>query len=141
MNDTATPTDNASAKNLAWIAYGLYALGFVIGITSIAAIILNYVKRDEVKGTIAGSHFEWQIRTFWFGLLWSVVGMVLMIVLVGWFVLMADLVWVIYRLVVGALALNDGRPIVAGRYGLSAEHAARFFGGSTGGGAGGGTQA
>ncbi len=120
---------NGNATTLAWIGYGLYAAGFVVGLTSIAAIILNYVKRDDVRGTLAESHFEWQIRTFWFGLLWSVVGMLLMLVLVGWLVLMADVIWVIYRLVVGALALNDGRPIVAGRYGLAAEHATRIFGG------------
>jgi uncharacterized membrane protein len=130
MTESTARTDDASATTLAWVAYGLYAAGFLVGLTSIAAIILNYVKRDDVKGTLAESHFEWQIRTFWWGLLWSLVGLVLMILLVGWLVLMADLVWVIYRLVVGALALNDRKPILPGRYGLSAEHAARIFGGS-----------
>jgi uncharacterized membrane protein len=128
MNDLTNPAAESNAKTLAWIAYGLYALGFVVGLTSIAAIILNYVKRADVKGTIAESHFEWQIRTFWFGLLWSFVGMVLMLVIIGWLVLLADLVWVIYRLVVGALALNDGRPIASGKYGLTAEHTQKVFG-------------
>jgi len=131
MNDATTPrTASGNATTLAWIGYGLYAAGFVVGITSIAAIIFNYVKRSDVQGTLAESHFTWQIRTFWFGLLWGAVGVVLMLVLIGWLVLMANLVWVVYRLVVGALALNDAKPIEPGKFGLSAPHAAALFGGA-----------
>jgi uncharacterized membrane protein len=72
---------------------------------------MNYVKREEVAGTLLESHFTWQIRTFWFGLLWGVVGGVLMLLLVGWLVWVAAGIWVIYRIVKGGLNLNDGKPM------------------------------
>jgi uncharacterized membrane protein len=109
-----------SNKTLTWIIYGLYAAGFVVGITWIAAIIMNYVKRGDVAGTYLESHFAWQIRTFWISLLAAVVGVLLMIVLIGWIVLVANMVWVIYRLVIGAIRLNENRPVVEGKYGLEA---------------------
>jgi len=55
-------------KSITQVIYGLYAASLVVGVTSIAAIILNYVKRDEVAGTLYESHLRWQMRTFWFGL-------------------------------------------------------------------------
>ena len=103
-----------SNKTFTWIIYGLYAAGFLVGITSIAAIILNYVKRADVAGTFLESHFRWQIRTFWISLIVAIVGMILTLVLIGIFVLIADAVWVIYRLVIGAVKLNENQPIVEG---------------------------
>lgn len=120
MSDLSTDESLRANKTLTWVVYGLYAASFLVGITSIAAIIVNYVKRGEVAGTYLESHFTWQIRTFWISLITAFVGLILMIVLVGWFVLIADMVWVVYRLVIGAIRLNDGRPIVEGKYGLEA---------------------
>jgi uncharacterized membrane protein len=92
---------------------------FVCGIPSIVAVIMNYVRRDAVRGTFLESHFRWQIRTFWFALLWVVViGAVtlpLFIVLVGVPLFFAGFValeiWIIYRVVRGWLALRDRRPM------------------------------
>jgi uncharacterized membrane protein len=98
-------------KDITQIIYGLYAASLVVGITSIVAIILNYVKRDEVAGTMFESHFRWQIRTFWFGLLWSVIGVILTFVIVGIFVLIAAGIWFIYRIVIGWLRLSEGKPM------------------------------
>ena len=99
-------------KSITQIIYGLYAAGFLTGgLTSIAAVIVNYVKRDEVAGTLYESHFRWQIRTFWFSLLFSVIGWITVIVLVGFPILLATVIWVIYRIVVGWLRLNEGKPI------------------------------
>jgi uncharacterized membrane protein len=98
-------------KTLALAVYILQALGFFVGITWIAAVVINYVKQDDVAGTWLESHFRWQIRTFWFGLLWGVIGGVLAFVLVGFFVLAADAIWIIYRIVKGVLDLNDGKPL------------------------------
>lgn len=56
------------------LSYALQAIGFFVGITYIVAIIINYVKRDDVKGTWLESHFRWQMRTFWFSLLWAIIG-------------------------------------------------------------------
>jgi uncharacterized membrane protein len=74
---------------------------------------MNYVKKEDVAGTILESHFRWQIRTFWFGLLWAVLGGATFVLVVGWFILFADLVWFIYRIVKGWLRLNENKPMYA----------------------------
>ena len=100
-----------SAKTLATIIYALYAASFLVGLTCIVAIIMNYVKKDDVAGTFLESHFRWQIRTFWFAFLWSVIGLITAAFLIGWLVLIANAVWFIYRLVKGFLNLNDNKPM------------------------------
>jgi uncharacterized membrane protein len=102
-----------SLQTLTTVVYGLQAASFVVGITSLVAVIINYVKREDVAGTWLESHFRWQIRTFWFGLLWGVLGGLLFVVVVGWFILVADCVWIIYRIVKGWLNLNDGKTMYA----------------------------
>lgn len=102
-----------SLRTLTMVVYALQAAGFFVGLTWIVAIIMNYVKREEVGGTFLESHFTWQIRTFWFGLLWGVVGGLLMLVLVGWLVWLVAGIWIIYRIVKGWLNLNDGKPMPA----------------------------
>jgi len=102
-----------SAKTLTTIIYALYAASYLIGITAIVAIIINYVKKEDVAGTFLESHFRWQIRTFWFGLLWGVLGALTFLLVVGWFVLVADGIWIIYRIVKGWLRLNDNKPMYA----------------------------
>ena len=92
-------------------------LAFLIGWPSIIAVILNYVKRSEVRGTWLDSHFRWQIRTFWFGLLWFSICWFFIIVTFGigflimWLPLVILSLWFIYRIVRGWLALNDNRPM------------------------------
>jgi uncharacterized membrane protein len=103
-----------SLKTVATVVYALQAVGFFIGITWIVAIVMDYVKKDEAKGTWLESHFRWQIRTFWFGLLWGVLGAILLLVLVGWFVLLADAIWIIYRIVKGWLNLAENKPMLYG---------------------------
>jgi uncharacterized membrane protein len=113
-----------------WI-YGLYALSvllalagahtvalrFAFGLPSIVAVILNYARRSEVRGSWLESHFRWQIHTFWYSWLWiiviSVVAVPLLIVLVGVVIEVLGLaiigIWVIYRIARGWLALKEGR--------------------------------
>jgi uncharacterized membrane protein len=102
-----------SLKTLAMVVYALQAAGFFVGLTWIVAVVMNYVKKDDVAGTWLESHFRWQIRTFWFGLLWGVVGGLLVVVVVGFAVLFAAAVWIIYRIVKGWLNLNDNKPMPA----------------------------
>jgi uncharacterized membrane protein len=101
------------ARNLAVVVYILQALSFFVGgITGLVGVIINYVKMEDVRGTWVESHFSWQIRTFWIALLWTVIGTVTIPLMgFGFLVLLATAVWVIYRVVKGALALNDGKPI------------------------------
>jgi len=99
-----------SNRNLAVAVYLLLGLSFFVGgITALAAVIINYLKMDDVRGTWIEPHFHWQIQTFWVSLLWVAAGVALLMVLIGWLVLLVGSIWTIYRVVRGALALNDGR--------------------------------
>jgi uncharacterized membrane protein len=90
---------------------------FLIGWPSIIAVVLNYVKRSDARGTWLESHFRWQIRTFWFGLLWMSLCVLFIIatlgigILIAWIPIAFISVWFIYRIARGWLALNDGRPM------------------------------
>jgi uncharacterized membrane protein len=103
--------DEKSLKTVATVVYALQAAGFFIGITWIVAIVVDYVKKDDAKGTWLESHFRWQIRTFWWGLLWGIIGGILLLVLVGYFVLLATAIWLIYRIVKGWLNLAESKPV------------------------------
>ncbi len=100
-----------SLKSLTQVVYVLYALSYFAGITAIVGIIINYVKKDEVAGTWLESHFRWQIRTFWFGMLWAVIGGATFFFLIGMFILAANFIWIIYRIVKGWLNLNENKPM------------------------------
>jgi uncharacterized membrane protein len=129
-----TPPASASDNSLVGWAHLIYALhafslltgilgvativgAFLTGWPSIIAVILNYVKRSDVRGTWLESHFRWQIRTFWFGLLWVVlcglfvVGTLGIGILVAWLPLGLVALWFIYRIARGWIALNDRRPM------------------------------
>ena len=128
MANSLTVEADASLVRTTHIVYALHALGLVIGAfgaasvlgsflfgwPSIIAVIINYVKRGEVRGSWLESHFNWQIRTFWFALLWGVLGAITLIVVVGWLILMANGVWIIYRIAKGWLRLNENKPMYAG---------------------------
>jgi uncharacterized membrane protein len=89
--------------------------GFVFGLPSLLAVFLNWLKRGEVLGTWLDSHFAWQIRTFWFTLLWLVVYGLLIITIVGipiaWILIALLGIWVGYRVIRGWIALSDARPV------------------------------
>jgi uncharacterized membrane protein len=124
---------SSSVVTIAHLVYALHAVSlaigafgaasvvgaFLFGWPSIIAVILNYVKRSEARGTWVESHFRWQIRTFWLALVWAaliaVVSAVFAIVLIGiatWIVgLFALGVWAILRIGRGWLVLRDRRPI------------------------------
>jgi uncharacterized membrane protein len=92
---------------------------FLVGWPSIIAVIINYLKRGDVRGTWLESHFRWQIRTFWFGFLWVSIclGFIVLTlgigIVVAWLPLAIITVWFIYRVIRGWMALNDRRPMYA----------------------------
>ncbi len=102
-----------SLRELTAIIYGLQAASLLVGVTLFAGVLMNYMKRDEVAGTWLESHFTWQIRTFWWSLLWAVLGVATLVFLVGIVVLLASAVWFIYRVVKGWTSLEDGRAMTA----------------------------
>lgn len=102
----------ASLKRLAAIVYVLQAASFFTGtLTLFAGVIINYVRMEDTRGTWIESHFRWQTRTFWFTLLWTVIGGVTVIFLIGWAILLAASLWLIYRLTKGWVYLSEQRPM------------------------------
>ena len=130
MNNANTPQ---SLYTWTQIIYGLHALSlltgilgaativgaFLIGWPSIIAVIMNYIKRSEARGTWLDSHFRWQIRTFWYGLLWVVVCGTFVVLTLGigviivWLPLGILAIWFVYRVVKGWMALSAHRPMYA----------------------------
>ncbi len=135
MNQVMNVEPRAGLVNITHLVYALHALGiaigafgaasvmgaFLFGWPSIIAVIINYVKRGEARGTWLESHFTWQIRTFWFALLWTVLVVVvsipLTLVLIGLATLPLGLlvlgVWAAYRIARGWFALGGRRQVPA----------------------------
>lgn len=99
-----------SLRQIATVIYGLQAAALVVGVTSFVAVILGYLRRRDAAGTWLESHFTWQIRTFWWSLAWSILGLATLVLVVGFFILLASAVWYVYRIVRGWTELNEGRP-------------------------------
>jgi uncharacterized membrane protein len=112
-NETVVPgaAELQSLKNTTLLVYVLQALSFLGLITAVVGLVISYVKREDAKGTIYESHINWQIKTFWWGLLWFVVGCITSFLIVGFGVLFAVWVWVIYRVTKGWLKLNEGKAV------------------------------
>ncbi|AMX01458.1 DUF4870 family protein [Microbulbifer thermotolerans] len=100
-----------SGRDLATLVYLIQAIALFTAVPFFVAVLVNYFKRGDVRGTLAESHFRWQIRTFWFWLLWTVIGSLTWWLLgLGFLIMGIAWVWAIYRVVRGWLALADHRP-------------------------------
>ena len=120
-----------SVLTVANIVYALHAFAIVVGVMgtatvvgsfvgsvpSILAVVLNYIKRSDARGTWAESHYRWQIRTFWFSIVWVIFAGVLFVTLIGIpfaFAILGILaIWLAYRIGKGWLRLRDRRPMYA----------------------------
>jgi len=123
---SSAPSGLVPRESLVTVAHVIYALhafsaltglvsaafvvtAFLTGWPSIIAAIINYVKRSDVRGTWLDQHFSWQIRTFWFALLWVLVAAVLFVTVIGipfaWAIWVITGIWVLYRIIRGWLAL------------------------------------
>src|SRR6185369_12930302 len=129
MATPSTPPPQENLIRLTHLIYGLHAFSALMGVISSAAIvtafltgwpsllavILNYAKRSDVRGTYLESHFAWQIRTFWWALFWLVLALVLFVTIIGIplaiLMVVGTGLWVLYRIIRGWLALNDGRAV------------------------------
>ena len=123
--------DSNNSKSLTFILYILYMIAiFSAGILAVIALIINYVKLDSVRGTIYESHFKWQIRTFWWYLIWNILAFVpffflfmtldnpnafagvafagttfcVAVIFISW-------IWIVYRAVRGLSVLNEDKPV------------------------------
>lgn len=105
--DNTAMIDQDKYKGTATLVYALYALSFIFGITYIAGVIVAYIKRDDARGSYVQSHFSYQIRTFWWSFLWAIIGIVTFYFVIGIFILIANGIWVIYRLIKGWMRLSE----------------------------------
>jgi len=99
-----------SDRTLAVVAYALHLFGAIAGIPSIVALVINYVKRDGYD-ELFDSHHAWMIRSFWWAILWCVLGLVTLVIGVGVAILVLAWLWYIYRHVRGLIALINGEPL------------------------------
>jgi uncharacterized membrane protein len=112
MNGERTAEQVAGLRQITLVVYILQALSFFFGITAIVGVVINYVKKEDAAGTLYESHFDWQIRTFWWGLAWSVLGFILIFAFgLGFIVWFVAWIWMIYRVVKGWLKWNDNQPV------------------------------
>lgn len=128
---TATTEPSESLVSWTHIIYALHATSLVIGIVGVAsvvgaflfgwpsiiAVIMNYIKQSDARGTYLESHFRWQIRTFWFGLLWVALCVLFIFmtlgvgIIIAWLPLALVGFWFIYRIARGWLRLKDKQPM------------------------------
>lgn len=99
----------ASLKNVAIAVYILIALSYFIPFSGLIGVIIAYVKRSDAEGTWVHGHFTWLINTFWIALGIGIAGALTLAVVFGWLLLTAGFIWTLYRLIKGALRLNEAR--------------------------------
>ena len=111
MEANVVNTSNSEVKNYVFIAYVTYALGLLILFTPFIGVLLAFIKRDEAQGSIYASHIDWLIKTFWVSLIGLLLGRLTIFILIGWLILAATGIWLIYRVVVGLIKLNEDKPV------------------------------
>jgi len=129
MNTPSTSVPASGMINVTHLIYALHAFSVAAGVVgaasvvgmmvtgwpSIIAVVLNYIKRGDARGTWLESHFRWQIRTFWFAFAWGALAVLLIVTVIGMIVgvplLFVVGIWVIYRVIRGWLKLGAGEPM------------------------------
>lgn len=99
-----------SERTVVLVAYVLHLVGAIAGLTSIVGLIVNYMRRSRY-GEPLDSHHRWMIRSFWWAIVWIVIGCVTIFILIGWVILGLAWVWYVYRHVRGLIALANGEPM------------------------------
>ena len=108
MSEPQISTNPGETGN-ANLIYILYLVGLAVGITSLVGVVMAYMAKDEAPDWLK-SHYRNQINIFWKALLYSLAGLVLTVVLIGFLVILATVVWYIVRVVKGMQALSKGEP-------------------------------
>jgi uncharacterized membrane protein len=125
LPESVSPQPTDGMMTLTHVLYGMHAFSALMGLLgtafvvtaflsgwpSIIAVIINYVKRGDARGTWLDTHFGWQLRTFWYALLWLVIAGLLILTFVGIVIAYPMLIlvglWVLYRIIRGWMALLD----------------------------------
>jgi uncharacterized membrane protein len=100
MSEQATGMMDAKAAGSCNLVYILYLVALIVGITALIGLVIAYLNRNEAPAAIQ-THYQFQIRTFWIGLLFGVIGALTSVIIIGWFILLATVIWWIVRCVKG----------------------------------------
>ncbi|WP_296057165.1 hypothetical protein [uncultured Amphritea sp.] len=92
------------------VVYILYLVSLIVGVTGIVGLVMAYVYKADAPGWLK-THYQWQIRTFWMGLLYTVIGLFTTMILIGYLILLFNLVWFIIRCIKGLSALEKRQPL------------------------------
>ena len=109
MSDIKIST-NPSERGNANLIYILYLVGIAVGITAVVGVVMAYMAQEEAPAWLK-SHYRNQINIFWKVIAYSLLGLLLTIVLIGFLVLLATAIWYIVRVVKGMQTLAKGEPI------------------------------
>ncbi len=111
MSDQDGPNTGSNNADIVKLIYLLNFGGFLTGgLTTIIGLVMAYLRRSDADD-LAETHFTYQIRTFWIGLLYGVISSLLIVFVVGIFMLLATIVWIIVRNIKGFFWMNDGKPV------------------------------
>ncbi|WP_428035782.1 DUF4870 family protein [Amphritea sp.] len=108
MNDVAERSTDTGSN--AKIVYILYLISLVVGVTGIIGVVMAYVYKSDAPDWLK-SHYQWQVRTFWIGFLYAIIGLVTLFILVGYLILLFNLLWFIVRCIKGLSALEKRQPM------------------------------
>jgi uncharacterized membrane protein len=109
---SGAPAVNETDHTYVLVAHILMAASlFTVGIVAIAAVVMAYLKQNDVRGTYLESHCKHIIETFWWSIAFAVIGFVLAFIVVGVFVWIAGFVWFVYRVIVGLVRIFERRAI------------------------------
>lgn len=107
MSDVLDTVDQDKYKGTATLVYALYALSFLLGITYIVGVIVAHLRKASAAGSYVQTHFSYQIRTFWWSFFWLFIGIATVAFIVGYFIIIANAIWIIYRIVKGWMRLSE----------------------------------
>lgn len=102
--------DTRQSSTIAHVVYAFYAVSIFTGLPALVGVIIAHLQYSPAAGWVTASHLSWQIRSFWWSILWTVIGIALIPVLVGWLILAVVWLWFIYRVARGWLRLMDELP-------------------------------
>lgn len=111
LSSVAEENTSKASMMMPVLIYFLYLAALFFGVTAIIAVIVAYINQDEGAGQVANSHFQYQIRTFWIGLLYLSISTILVLVLIGWLLYLLVYLWLVIRCIKGLKAADRGVPV------------------------------
>lgn len=112
LNEEYSSNENTPSGSTARIVYILYLVGLVFGLTALIGVIMAHVNKDKPENPDwLNSHYQFQIRTFWYGVIYLMVGVILSLFLIGYLILLWWVIWLIIRMVKGFSALDARKPM------------------------------